>query len=247
MHIPREDIEALRREKYHGAKDANMHDDIARLLRGEPLAYVIGTQPFLGVDVSLTTRPLIPRPETEWWTELLIERLKALSSPSVLDLCAGSGAVGLSVLKHVPSAQVSFAELESSHLTDIEESIRRNSLDNTRAQVRAGDLFTPFIGHRFNVIAVNPPYIPEDRTLPKSVEHYEPSQALFSGTDGLMLITRILREAPEYVAPTGELWLEFDTGQEEEVQRLALSFGAQEAKIHTDLYGRPRLLVAYYS
>jgi len=97
MNIPREDIEALRREKYAGAKDANMYDDLVRLAHGEPLAYVIGTQPFLGLTLHLDSHPLIPRPETEWWTELLIAHI-GTKKLSVLDLCAGSGAVGLAVL-----------------------------------------------------------------------------------------------------------------------------------------------------
>lgn len=247
MQIPREDIEALRREKYGGALDANMHDDIARLMKGEPLAYVIGTQPFLGVEVSLATRPLIPRPETEWWTELLIEHVKTLENQYILDLCAGSGAIGLAVLKHVASARVSFGELTSEHLSDIQKSMETNGLYSLRAVVSSGDLFTPFKGERFSIIAVNPPYIPEKRELPASVAHFEPSLALFSGADGLTLITRILKEAPSYLLPQSELWLEFDAPQAEMVKNLAIEHGATDAKIHTDLYGRPRLLVAYYS
>lgn len=247
MQIPREDIEALRREKYGGALDANMHDDIARLMKGEPLAYVIGTQPFLGVDVSLTTHPLIPRSETEWWTELLIEHVKTLTDPSILDLCAGSGAIGLAVLKHVEGAHVSFAELSPEHLVDIRNSIEKNGLDSSRTTLSYGDVFAPYKDEKFSVIATNPPYIPEDRELPASVAHFEPHEALFSGTDGLALISRILQETPLYLKPGGELWLEFDAPQAKVVQNLALEHGAQDARIHTDLYGRPRLLVAYYS
>jgi release factor glutamine methyltransferase len=241
MNIPREDIEALRREKYGGQKDANMHDDLARLMRGEPLAYVIGTQPFLGLALSLDSKPLIPRPETEWWTELLIERLKGAGT-SVLDVCAGSGAVGLALLKHLPDARVSFGEIDAAHASLIERNLAANGLDASRADIRSGDLFTPFKGERFSVIAANPPYVPAERALPESVARYEPEQALYAGADGLDVIRRILLGAPKHLLEGGELWMECDI---ENIQAAA-QIANTKTEIRTDPYGRPRLLIAYY-
>ena len=93
MELSTEDYRALVRDKYDGDQHADLSADIARLAQGEPLAYVIGWQPFLGLSIDLSTRPLIPRPETEWWTELLIQELKKQfpSAPfTLLDLCSGS-------------------------------------------------------------------------------------------------------------------------------------------------------------
>ena len=248
MSVPREDIEALRREKYANDANAYMSADITRLANGEPLAYVIGTQPFLGLSIHLDSHPLIPRPETEWWTELLIERIRTSTDTEleVLDMCAGSGAIGLALLAHCPSINVTLGEIENTHLETIQKNIKENALDETRITVRIGNLFEPFQNKRFHIIATNPPYVPDTRTLENSVTEHEPSLALFAGTDGLDVITKILQEAPTHLYPNGELWRESEIENIEKAKALALSYGSTRAEIHSDPYGRPRLLVAYY-
>jgi release factor glutamine methyltransferase len=248
MEIPKEELAHLVRDKYHGQTDTDLTADIARLAAGEPLAYVIGWIPFLGVNVFLDSGPLIPRPETEWWTELLVEHLQTrFTAPfRLLDLCAGSGAVGLAVLKHVPHARVSFGELSAEHAVLIEKNIRENDLDGSRAIVRAGDLFEPFLHDTFEVIVTNPPYIPADRHLDPSVHDYEPHEALFAGGDGLDLIRRIARHTPHHLTEGGELWLECDTTHTKQAAQLIAEGGALQTVIKTDHYGRERLVLAYY-
>lgn len=243
MEPSRNDVEALVREKYAGDQDAEgVTADIARLSEGEPLAYVIGHQPFLGLSIGLGSHPLIPRPETEWWVEALCERIG--DAPlRVLDLCAGSGAIGLALLKHCPNAHVSFAELVADHGALIQENIARNDLDASRATIRTGDLFAPFIGEQFDIIATNPPYIPEGRTLDASVTTYERREALYGGSDGLSVIRRIIEEAPRH---TKELWMECDVDNVHEAARLMIQGKAHTTDVRTDQYGRPRLVVAYY-
>lgn len=230
-------------EKYGGnEKAAGAAADLARLGAGEPLAYVIGTQPFLGLSIGLDSKPLIPRPETEWWTELLCERIG--DAPlRVLDLCAGSGAIGLAVLKHCPTAQVSFGELMPEHAEQIRINIEKNALDASRADVRIGDLFAPFKGERFDIVATNPPYVPDTRALEESVTAYEPAEALYAGSDGLSVIRRIATEASSY-AP--ELWMECDAGNADQAAALCLEAQARRADVRTDLYQRPRLVVSYW-
>lgn len=245
---PKEE-ELLVRDKYGGDREAATDRDRDRLSEGEPLAYVIGWTPFLGLQIDLTSRPLIPRPETEWWTEELTAHLRERFGDApfaFLDLCAGSGAIGLAVLKALPNARVTFAELRPEHIEDIRRSLLMNELDASRATLVAGDLFAEVPG-RFDVIATNPPYIPETRALERSVAAYEPSEALFSGTDGLSLIRRIAADAPEHLSPQGELWLEADIDNIEEAKALLIEGGASSAEIRTDLYGRPRIVVGYYA
>lgn len=295
------DIEALVREKYAGNQGAEgVAEDLARLSAGEPLAYVIGNIPFLGVTVHLDSHPLIPRPETEYWTELLIAHINNKSkntiiydSVSILDLCAGSGAIGLAVLKHCPNARVTFSELALEHAVTIQKNIALNNLDASRADIRTGNLFTPlssslkrdieFGGLRpgqaanasqdginearvsampewesmrsgppnpitsgcFDFIATNPPYIPDTRTLDESVTKFEPSDALFSGADGLDIIRRIIEDAKDHLTPTGELWMECDVANIETAKELLLAQGYGEAKICNDQYGRERVIVAH--
>lgn len=244
MEPERADVEALIQEKYDGDRTKDIEMDLARLRAGEPLAYVIGHIPFLGISVLLDSHPLIPRPETEWWTEELIT---SVSGPiRILDLCAGSGAIGLALLKHCRDARVLFGELIPEHTESIHRSIKLNELDASRADIRPGDLFAPFAGERFDIIATNPPYIPNTRRLPESVIKFEPQEALVSGADGLGLIRRIAEEVKEYLNPGGVVWMECDIENIEEAEKLVTAGGAETTEIRNDQYGRARLVVAYY-
>lgn len=242
------DLELLIRDKYDGDAEKVSEQDKERLACGEPLAYVIGWVPFLGVRVYLDSLPLIPRPETEWWSEELIKHIQSGvygASCSVLDLCAGSGAIGLALLKHLPNVYVTFAEIEAAHHETIRKSINENGLDASRVSFATGDLFENVQG-RFDVVACNPPYIPSERELDRSVREFEPHEALFSGSDGLDLIRRLISDAPAFLNKGGALWLEADISNIEAARDLLLAAGAHEAVIRDDLYGRPRLVVAYY-
>lgn len=241
------DIRSLVEDKYGGDESADITDDLARIKSGEPLAYVIGWIPFLGLHIDLATRPLIPRPETEYWTEQLISHLHERfgdTSFSLLDLCAGSGAIGLSVLKALPGARVSFGEIEPSHANLIRENIALNGLDASRADVCVSDLFEGFLHETFDVIATNPPYVPSARVLDASVTDHEPAIALFAGENGLAAIREIGKQAKTYLKRGGEVWLECD--QEHADQVPSLMHGARTSAVHPDQYGRARYVVSYY-
>lgn len=243
------DLEYIIRDKYQGDASQVTDTDTERLASGEPVAYIIGWVPFLGLHVELTSHPLIPRPETEWWTEQLIAHVQEKyegEQTTLLDLCAGSGAIGLALLRALPESHVYFLEQDDSHLAPIRKNIALNNLDQLRASLFSGDLFENVPEVQFDVIACNPPYIPSTRALDASVTSFEPSQALFSGTDGLELIRRIANEAKAHIKEGGELWLEADIENIEEARALLLSHGASSAVIQNDLYGRPRLVIAYY-
>ncbi len=245
MDVSEADLKALIDDKYDGSTE-NRHllrKDMARLASGEPLAYVIGWIPFLGLRIHLDSKPLIPRPETEWLAEELAAHLAGRSSVSVLDLCAGSGAVGCALLKLHPGAQVSFAELDGKHKETIEKNLRENDLPDARVGI--GDLFEPFRDERFDIIATNPPYIPSGRKLEHSVSGFEPGEALFAGEDGLSVIRRIAAEAPMHLNPDGELWLECDAEHAAEAEKLVAAH-AKRTELRNDQYGRPRLIVGYY-
>ena len=244
------DRDLLIRDKYAGDASQDLSEDLARLKKGEPLAYVIGWVPFLSLRIGLDSKPLIPRAETEWWTDALIARLTQQFGNApfrMLDLCAGSGAIGLAVLKAFPNARVSFGEIVPEHVRQIKENLEANGLDASRADIRRSDVFDAFPGERFEYIITNPPYIPEKRPLDRSVTEFEPKEALYAGPDGLSLIRTIANDAKRHLASPGELWMECDIDNIEEAARLLRTGGAGRAEIRTDLYSRPRVVVGYYA
>ncbi len=261
----------LLEEKYAGNATSEYEADRKRLARGEPLGYVIGWQPFLGLKIYLDSKPLIPRPETEWWTEQLLNEIcgselmrrkmgvglgpSNRSAPifrpiserqlKFLDLCAGSGAIGCATLARLPNAQVYFGEIDPVHEATILKNIRENNLDASCATIRIGNLFELFHGIRFDVIAANPPYVPSGRILPVSVAKHEPAHALYAGADGLDVIRRIAAELPDHLSTKGTAWIECDTAHAAAACAVFEAHGLS-CKIRTDQYGEPRVLVVSF-
>lgn len=243
------DLELLIQDKYEGDASKVTNEDKKRLASGEPLAYVIGWVPFLGLRIDLSSKPLIPRPETEWWTEKLIAHVREKHGDSpftLLDLCAGSGAIGLAILSSFPNAHVSFGERIPEHTEQIRKNIELNDLDSSRAEICISDVFTEFGEEKWDYIATNPPYIPSTRNLENSVIGFEPSEALFAGADGLDIISCIAGETRLHIEDDGELWIECDIQNAEATQKLLVRDGAKKVALHKDLYGRARLVIALY-
>ncbi len=237
----------LLREKYDGAETADFRKDLACLEQGEPLAYLIGHAPFLDATIFLDSRPLIPRPETEYWTKTAIAEITACvprvantgKMLRVLDLCAGSGCVGIVVLKAVPRARGDFAEINAGHHPTISKNLITNNIAPSRARIFGGDLFQNIPrGTRYNFILANPPYLDPclaDRA-DSNVNEYEPEQALWGGTDGMKYISRILTETPHFLAKNGVLYIEHEPEQTEAVHTLADSLSYTSCQTHNDQF-----------
>lgn len=209
-----QEIQWLLQDKYNGIKNAEFENDIERLQSGEPLAYIIGWQPFCGVKIFLDSYPLIPRPETEYLINNIIKELSDKQNLKILDLCAGSGCIGVTLLKALPTSIVDFVELDKSHHATILKNITENGIDTNRARIYAGDLFEN-ITNTYDIIVTNPPYIdPElsDR-MGENVLKFEPELALFGGKDGMQIITKIAQKAPNFLKSEGILWIEHEPEQ----------------------------------
>ncbi len=244
--VSKKDAAWLLRDKYNNVKSERYEADLERLAKGEPLGYVIGWVPFLGLTITLASHPLIPRPETEWWTEKMIteELCKKLKQCSVLDLCAGSGAIGCSVLSKCHDTHVTFSDNIKEHEATIHANIVANNINKERTHVVTGDLFDALRNKTFDLIAINPPYIPKHRTLPRSVDHYEPHEALYSGTDGLSLIRRIAKELRAHLSTRGSAWIEIDAEYAPQARDIFEDNGFV-VTLHNDHYGRPRVLAVH--
>lgn len=234
-------------EKYGGEKTAGFFADLDRLHAGEPLAYLIGHVPFLNCRIHLDSWPLIPRPETEFWVDKAIAeiKIKLATNPriiKVLDICAGSGCVGIAVAKSVPEAQVTFAELDAAHLPTIEKNIAENLSSQERFQVVQSDLFGNISG-QFDFILSNPPYIdPAIDRAETSVKAHEPHLALYGGQGGMEIIERLIKTVSEHLAQGGQVWIEHEPEQAGAVKKSAEAEGFRAAT-HVDQYGVPRFSV----
>ncbi|MEZ4104212.1 MAG: peptide chain release factor N(5)-glutamine methyltransferase [Candidatus Paceibacterota bacterium] len=237
--------EWLLKEGFQGEKSEAFFASVQKLKSGTPLAYLIGYTPFLNCQIFLDSKPLIPRPETEFWAEKVIIEINDLSKTTnrtidVLDLCAGSGCIGVAVAKNCPSVKAHFSELEEAHLKTIEKNCRENNIQKNRYKIHQSDLFTKLPKIKYDLILSNPPYI--DKKLnraEKSVVENEPELALFGGKDGMEVIGKIITRAPDYLKQNGELWLEHEPEQTEDIKVLA-SKNNFKFHNHKDQYGVER-------
>ena len=163
----------------------------------------------------------------------------------VLDLCCGSGCLGISLKKEVPSALVTMTDLSPEALEIARENAGK--LD-VRCEILQGDLFAPVIGQSFDLIISNPPYIPSGACdlLQKEVLR-EPRMALDGGTDGIQFYRRIAEEVGPHLNPGGILMMELGIQEAEEVDRLLLNNGAEYTEIRKDDAGIDRMILAAYA
>jgi release factor glutamine methyltransferase len=238
----RQKIDWLLREKYQDKRSSTTERDIKRLEAGEHIDYVIGFSNFLGCRIFLSKRPLIPRPETEYWVQKVIQSIKDAKRPlAILDIFAGSGAIGISVLKHVSKARLTFAELDPAYFADIRKSARLNDIAPKRLKIIGSDVFSSVSGI-YDYILANPPYIATaGRKVQRSVLEQEPHAALFAGKDGLRFIRELLKKAKKHLAPEGTLVIEFDPPQKTEIGALARRLGYR-VQFFKDQYGRWRFV-----
>lgn len=236
----------LLEEKYRGVESPEFFDDLKRLEAGEPLAYVIGWVDFLGCRIDLSKRPLIPRPETEYWTEAVrsSESVVRSGKTKILDLFAGSGCIGVAMARAFPEATVDFADNSPATLEQIRINLGLNNVDTKRTRIIQSDVFAN-ITDRYDLILANPPYIDEaapDLADP-SVRDWEPHDALFAKDGGLYFIDRLLAEARARLNAGGTLYCEFGKGQENDISALAARHG-WHTDIRNDQYSIPRWFAA---
>lgn len=213
-----------------------------RLLQHEPVAYILGTREFYGLDFFVNKHVLIPRPETE----ILVENaLKSLSSGHrVLDIGAGSGNISI-CLARLAGVRVTAVEICPGALKVLKKNISHHHVEALVYPVQS-DLFPVEITGRYSLVVSNPPYISfaEWQTLEPSVKDFEPQIALKAEDNGLAFIRRIARDAFHYLGEKGKLLVEIGYNQEEDVRRVLETAGWQEVGFIKDYSGISRVAVA---
>ena len=199
-------------------KQARLEAMLQRRAAGEPVQYILGSADFMGLQFYVDRSVLIPRQDTETLVEAALIALRDYAAPDILDLCAGSGCIGLSIKSLAPKAQVTLADISRDAL----EVARRNMRDlGVEAALHHGDLFRAVGRRRFDLIASNPPYIPHGELAGLQREvRFEPALALDGGADGLDFYRRIAEGAPEHLNPGGSVYLEVGAGEAQAVLEL---------------------------
>ncbi|MCP5053323.1 MAG: peptide chain release factor N(5)-glutamine methyltransferase [bacterium] len=216
---------------------------LQRLLKGEPIDYILKRKEFYGETFHINKSVLIPRPETE----ILVERAMGfIKSPSnLLDIGSGSGVIAVLLAKRTGSRVVA-VEKSRNALRVLKINVARHNLKNRILPFYA-DLF-PSQGGRFHMILSNPPYIPEWewRELDRKVRDFEPKEALVAEEDGLGVIRRIAQGAGEYLVPGGHLLMEIGYNQSERVNRILKETGFSTIDFFNDYSGIPRVASAQW-
>jgi release factor glutamine methyltransferase len=218
---------------------------VARRLRREPLAYIVGQQEFWGLPFEVSPAVLIPRSETELIVEVVLELFPHLNGiVTVADLCTGSGNVAVAIATERPAARITATDISQVALDVARQNARRLGVAG-RIDFRCTDLIDGLQGP-FDVITCNPPYVAErDRPgLQPEVRDHEPDVALFGGSDGFHLVERLVRQAAGYLRPGGHLLFEFGLGQDDRVESLvADTADLRLVELRRDLQGIARTAV----
>ena len=231
-----------------------LHAYVTERMTHKPCQYILGTQEFMGMEFATAPEVLIPRPETELLVEQACERLKKLIEKKrkqtgdrelrVLDMCCGSGCIGISVAKLVPAVAVDLADISDAAITLTKKNRERLQAD---CMVIQTDLFAQ-IEEKYDMIISNPPYIRTDE-IPKlmaEVRDYEPHLALDGKEDGLYFYDKIIREAREYLYEDGYILFEIGQDQLDAVRGLLVENGYVDIEGMKDYAGLDRIVTARY-
>lgn len=222
---------------------------VRRSESGEPLAYIQGHREFYALDFLVDPRVLIPRPETELLIEtaILIARARPESRTGeyrIADVGTGSGVIAVTLAVHLPFARIVATDISPDAVAVAAENACRHGVSD-RIEFRVGDLLAP-VDAPIDLLAANLPYVrsKEWQHLALSIRGHEPAIAFNGGTDGLHLVSRLLRAAPRVVRPGGSLLLEVGAAHGEASIELARDcFPQAHIAVAADYAGRDRLLV----
>lgn len=222
---------------------ALLRNYLKRRSKGEPAAYIHGKVEFYGCTLEVNPHVLIPRQETEILVDMIAKELEGqdLQGKKLLDLCSGSGCIGLSLKKKLPELEVVLSDFSSKAL---ETAKKNGSLNQVQVSYIQGDLLAPFKNEKFNYIVCNPPYISQKdyESLSKEVLHFEPKEALLAGSTGLEYYERLNRDLPSHLTPSGRVWLEIGEKQGSSILNLFNQPHWKQKQVIKDWAGKDRFI-----
>lgn len=216
-----------------------------RRLEGEPLQYILGHQSFYGYDFMVNDHVLIPRFETEELVEKAVKWAQAKGANSLIDMCTGSGCIGLSILMECPNMTGTLVDLSEQALEVAGNNCKSLGLDH-RAAILKSNLFEDLPVRHVDLIVSNPPYIVTEviEGLDDEVKGAEPYMALDGGEDGLVFYRKIAKEAKAYLNSDGLLIFEIGYDQMEQVKKIFADEGYSNIEGFQDMSGKDRIVLA---
>jgi release factor glutamine methyltransferase len=186
---------------------------------------------FLNCKIDVSRKVFIPRPETEFWVEKTIKEIKKIKNSSsaglslrILDIFAGSGCIGIAVLKACPELcqKVDFRDIDKKAIEAIKINIEKNNIPKAKYRIIKSNLFECLESEKYNIIFANPPYVALNRIaeVDKEVLKKEPKIALFAGPEGMTIIEKFLEEVKKHLKQNGVVYLEFDPLQKEKIKKI---------------------------
>ena len=218
---------------------------IEKIAKGIPLQYITHQQEFMKLNFYVDENVLIPRPDTEILVEEMLQLLSKEKQIKILDMCTGSGAIGISLAKYLPNAQVYLVDISKKALEVAQKNVKWNKVEK-QIQLIHSNMFQKIPEIQFDSIVANPPYIETETilTLDKQVQN-QPKLALDGGRDGLAYYRIFTQESDKFLKPEGMLGLEIGYHQKKAVMQLLEKSGKyKETKNKQDLAGKDRVIIA---
>ena len=218
---------------------------LARRKKGIPLQYILGEWEFYSLPFKVGRGVLIPRADSELLVDLVLEELSCDGEKSLLDLCSGSGALGIAVAKNCSNATVTLVEKSRKAFAYLKENILLNGV-NVKAV--CADIFKWKPKTKVDIVICNPPYITKSEMLflQKEVKK-EPSLALYGGSDGLKFYRYLSQNATDFLKSGGKMLVEIGFSQAEDVKALFKASGFEQIEVFNDLSGNNRVVSAVYN
>ena len=215
-----------------------------------PNEYKKGFTKFLNCKIDLRNRVFIPRTETGFWVKKAIKAIKAIKELSslreglkVLDIFAGSGCIGISILKNVENSFVDFVDIDKKAIEQIKINLKLSRISPKRYKIYQSNLFEKLKG-KYNYIFANPPYAAKEKLkeVQPSVLRYEPRRAILGGKKGLLYIRKFLKEAKKFMKPDGTIYFEFDPEQKNEISNILRKENYKNFKFFKDEFKKYRFV-----
>jgi release factor glutamine methyltransferase len=266
--FPRQEIESLTflifekikgysRTQFLLAKDEMLSEQLmqelekiaARLKNHEPIQYILGTTEFYGLPFYTVPGVLIPRPETEELVQWILEE-NQLNSPSILDICTGSGCIAIALRKNIPQAKIMACDISPICIDTTLRNAQLNATDITAVEYDILKQVPQVTFPGFDIIVSNPPYVRESekQLMEKNVLEYEPALALFvPDTDPLLFYERIADFSLQHLAPNGRLYFEINEAFGKQCAEMLNGKGFSQIMLKKDLNGKDRMVRAIVS